>query len=315
MKASQINENYKVVFCIGANYWKHLAVAIFSVVEHTKSLDIFVFYESDNKLWRSKILRLVERAKCHISFVPFDSRLVNGLKKCEGHIGPSTYYRLFIPELLDSNIDKILYLDSDILLRGSVCGLFEVPLNGKIIAARPVYWIDARRELNIRLKRSNDSPYFNAGIMIIDLIRWRNEHITERTVSFIQRYPEQITHPDQCALNHVIGCSFEFLSPMWNVTMAYWETTVSSKIAHINYADLVEARENPMIIHFNGPSKPWHWANRHPWKSSYVGIRRCVQKLPYVSDDLGSAFVTYLERNATRAIGFFRKVARYLFRK
>ncbi len=285
----------KVFLCICEDYWQHAAVAIFSVVKYVESLEIFLFYEKDNVRWRRKIEALVKEANCNITFIAFDIKLVDGLKDCS-YLGPAAYYRLFVPELINVKDDQILYLDSDVLVRGSVRTLLGTALNGNVVAARPVYWTDQWKKLCVSLKRSEDIPYFNSGVMVIDLLKWRQENITEKTISFIREHPDRIRFADQCALNYVVGPSFKFLSPEWNVTMAYWQTKPTSDLDFAEYEDIVAAKNNPLLVHYNGPSKPWHLSNTHPWKNAYISIRRRLQKTPYLSDDFGSACLSRVKK-------------------
>lgn len=299
----------KIVFCIGANYWSHLAVTILSMVQYSKMLDIAVFHEADNPRWRSRISAFVTKANSRISFFAFETELLGGLKEC-GYLSLSAYYRLFTPHLIESDINRILYLDSDLILRSSVDELLALDLEGNVLAARPAYETEQIINFAKGLKRSPDIPYFNSGVMIIDVAKWREERITEKAIAFAKGSPDQIQFADQCALNHVIGGQFTFLLPAWNVGLSFWDITAAPPPRFVEYSEIVASRSDPKIVHYNGRSKPWHYHDNHPWKHLYVGLRRRLEPLPYVSDDTVQAVLSDIRMAGRRAMRLLKSVAR-----
>lgn len=287
-------KSVKIVFSIAGNFWPHTAVAIKSIIQNDSNLEFVVFYDKDNKKWREKISKQVKKTSNQIQFFKFEKKLVEDIKDT-GKLGKSVYYRLFIPELLD-DCDRIIHFDSDIIVKKSIRDLIEFDLKGKVLAATPVFGFPIQKEVSAKLGFPFERPYFNAGIMVIDIPRWKNEQIAKRTIEFIQSNPEKLSYAEQCALNHVIGGNFEHLSPKWNLFRTPWEIKSGNPILHISFDELEDARKNPCLIHFVGPSKPWHFANNNPWKKDYCSIRQRFHFFPYISDDLISGILALIRK-------------------
>jgi lipopolysaccharide biosynthesis glycosyltransferase len=170
----------------------------------------------------------------------------------------------------------------------------EYDLKGKVLAATPNFGVPFQKEVATKLGFPIERPYFNAGIMVIDISRWKNEKIADRTIEFLQSNPEKLTYAEQCALNYVIAGDFAHLPPKWNLTRSPWEIKADQQILHIAFEEMDAARKNPSLIHFVGPSKPWHFANKNPWKKDYCAIRQRFHFSPYIADDLISGILALI---------------------
>lgn len=113
-----------------------------------------------------------------IEFYPLEEELLKAVPSMDGRITRATFYRLFLADLLPDTIEKVLYLDGDIVVRQSLCDLWNVDLTGYAIAAIP----DAAGINNIewyaRLGYPPDLGYFNAGVLLINLEYWRQNQVT-----------------------------------------------------------------------------------------------------------------------------------------
>lgn len=274
----------KIVFSIAGNFWPHLAVAVASITERDTDCDFVVFYEQMDIRWQRLIEREVIRSNNRIEFLPFDLSLLNGIEDT-GKLGMSVYYRLFIPEIL-AGVDRVIHLDSDILVRKSIKTLINWDLQGKVLAATPNYEYPLQQEVTTKLQWPLDRPYFNAGIQVIDTKLWKECQVARNTLDFLKTQKHKLSYAEQCALNFVIDGNFAQLPPDWNLSRTWWEPKEGHRVLHITFDDLLKAREDPSLVHFIGPSKPWHFSNQNPWKRDYLRIRRKFHRLPYFADDV-----------------------------
>ena len=191
----------------------------------------------------------------------------------EGDI--TVYYRVFLGEALPESVERVLFLDADLLIEGDLAELWRLPFDGYVVqAVNDAY---ARRLHLSRLSRiefaegvrfTNESPYFNAGVMLIDLARWREENVGRRAAEFLWKYGERFSARDQDALNCALAGLWKRLPPAWNFQELpgrpdYWEAGGASA------EQVREAFRSPAIIHFIG-WKPWsrYWrpvAHRRWW--------------------------------------------------
>jgi|GEM_PF-2404316 len=169
----------------------------------------------------------------------------------QNHFLSITSMRLFVPDIL-VRYRRILYLDSDIRVEGSLAPLFTLDLAGAPIAAVDDYtlpflpYAKASKNDRIRVRRhalghSADQPYFNAGVMLIDAETWRSEQTTAAALTLLERLGA-VNANDQEMLNVLFRGRWAALSPRWNFTF---------------FHDLgFEEALQPVVYHYAG-AKPW----------------------------------------------------------
>jgi lipopolysaccharide biosynthesis glycosyltransferase len=309
----------KIVFSIAGNFWTHLAVAISSITERDTDCDFVVFYEQEDNRWQLLIEKMVVRSNNRIEFRPFNLSLLNGIEDT-GKLGMSVYYRLFIPEIL-ADCNRVVHLDSDILVRKSIKTLCNWDLQGKSLAATPNFEYPLQVEVTSKLSWPLERPYFNAGIQVIDTKLWRERNVAHKALEFLKTQKHKLSYAEQCALNFVLNGDFSQLPPEWNLSRTWWEPKRGQKILHIPFEALEKAREDPSLVHFIGPSKPWHFSNQNPWKSDYLRIRNQFHFFPYFADDVFTAvpalikeqFFSLPKRAFLKVNSIIRKASNVLF--
>ena len=160
----------------------------------------------------------------------------------------ATYFRLLIPQELPETVTRVLYLDTDIVVRRGIADLWGMDLDGHSVAAcqdlvvQRVDRIARYQEGGLAL----GAAYFNAGVLLIDLARWRAEKTSERVVENIGTNGHRYPLLDQDGLNAVLAEKWKPLPMQWNVQ-------VGSKTRGHQPLPAEEAG----IVHFTGKAKPW----------------------------------------------------------
>jgi lipopolysaccharide biosynthesis glycosyltransferase len=171
-------------------------------------------------------------------------------------------------ELLPPEIRRVLYLDCDVIVRGDLSELWNVNLSGKTVAAvREV----TDYTWHSRLGLPAGAPYFNNGVMLIDLDRWRKLNIGRRSLDFAREHPDRVQWWDQCALNLNLYDDWIPLDAKWNfqtMEVAFWDHGMM-RFKRIDS----RTRDAITITHFTTESKPWQYLNYHPLKGEYVSYR------------------------------------------
>jgi lipopolysaccharide biosynthesis glycosyltransferase len=196
-------------------------------------------------------------------------------------VSKATCFRLLLPDLLPLGTERVIYLDCDTIVCGSLQELWATPFaEGQLVAAvHDAYapWAGAPggtawRDLNLL----PSTPYFNAGVMVIPVQRWRRENIGPRAVSLMNE--RELIYMDQCALNALIRGAWYALEPKWNLQSPHvngWHFgwVLSGEAA------MQEALESPIIVHYSsGDAKPWRTAKHglsHKW---YEALDRTAWK-------------------------------------
>jgi lipopolysaccharide biosynthesis glycosyltransferase len=166
------------------------------------------------------------------------------------------WYRVLLPDLLPDE-QRVLYLDSDLLVLDSLEELWETPAGDHALAAVTNCFPDAEagRRYCAGLGLES-SAYFNSGVMLLNLETLRESQSVERIVRFARAHPELIL-PEQDAANAVLGEMRKPLSPRWNL-MTGLLSGEDLADAYPGF-DLEAARLRPAIRHFEGAlNKPWN---------------------------------------------------------
>lgn len=165
------------------------------------------------------------------------------------------YARLVIDRLLPPDVRRILYLDCDMLVRDAIETLYEIDMRGFPVAAvRDTIgaFITGGRDLNANRDIFDAAdPYFNAGLLLIDVALWRAADIPARLEQALSEGIMQRIYYDQDLLNLVFKNDWLALPPRWN--------TIDARLAHEGL--------DPAILHYTGQAKPW---------ALTAGIRRSV---------------------------------------
>lgn len=165
-----------------------------------------------------------------------------------GHLPPSTYYRLWLPDMLCDRYDRVLYLDADMFVEGGdLSALFTVEMWGRPVAAvRDVQqWLRPNKHLrDFRLAGKAPAPYFNGGFELFDTKKYRADNVLAAAMEYALARPEALIRQDQSLLNIILYRNWAELSPLWN-----WQW--ASKRPLFGIAEPI------CISHFAGSVKPW----------------------------------------------------------
>jgi lipopolysaccharide biosynthesis glycosyltransferase len=253
-------------------YLEHTAALIASALEHRDGLDLHVHYLHEPSLPAHDgglLEQMVSAGGAALSLVPVTPERIADLPGIN-HLTPATWYRVFVPELLP-DLDRVLYVDADAIVMDSLRPLWETDLRDATVAAvTNVFepWnLDYERSLNL------PRPYFNAGILLMDLERMRAGDVVRRVLEYAMANLDRLPWGDQCPLNVVLSDSRHDLHPRWNCmnSVVYFER--AAEVLGPQAVD--EARRSPGIRHFEGPSinKPWHYMCEWDGRDEYFRFR------------------------------------------
>lgn len=221
------------------NYAKYAAVVIASILENAKKEDLLSFYILDGNISqesKDKILSLKSIKDCNIEFITVNEKDFEDYKKIPNHsyISISTYYRLKLATLLP-NISKIIYLDCDVIVCGSLSDLFNLDLGDNIFGG----------VLDIDFHSKKNTKYVNAGVLLMDLDKVRQHNIENQFIEYTKNNWENIQLGDQGVINDVLQDKILNISEDYNVQSESFIRRSNMTIT-------------PKIIHFVGAKKPWH---------------------------------------------------------
>ncbi|MFH0770373.1 MAG: glycosyltransferase family 8 protein [Candidatus Peregrinibacteria bacterium] len=267
-----------IVFAANENHAIGLAVTVRSLLEHWNPSQPLTLRILDAGLHPETVKQLMASWKfpsVSIAFQPVDLHPVAHLKLTRG-MQAVTYSRLLLPGIFP-DVHRTLYLDSDLLIRTDVTPLWETDLGGKPMGAvqdtgcpvvsSPSIGLHNYRELGL----DPGLPYCNAGVLLLDLERWRKDAISERIIRYVVTHPHDIQWWDQDGLNAVLAGQWQLLDRRWNVTAQAIELMGWHPPAH-EHAHIQCLNEEAKIIHFLGRYKPWKEGSRHPKTAEFFDV-------------------------------------------
>lgn len=188
-----------------------------------------------------------------------------GLRAATG-LKPATWGRLFAADILAERLQKAIYMDVDMLVASDLTPVWRAQLAGRPIAAvtspgNPQVCCPLAGLGAIWKQCGLDprTPYFQAGLLVIDLVAWKNRAISARVAEACDRFGHSFTAGDQDALNCVLAGDFAALPMRWNQTHLLREPRVWA-YSFFPVEDVDEARLRPGVVHFTGIDKPW-WSS------------------------------------------------------
>lgn len=183
------------------------------------------------------------------------------------YINIATYFRILLPTILPKDLDKVLYLDGDMIVVDSLNYLWEQNIENYGAAVVPCIHYGNPNEFK-RLGLDKTEGYFNAGFMFINLKYWREHDIQNATLKYIQDYPDRCKKHDQDALNYTLSDKLLYLSTRFNHQRIFYEKDF--KYSDKLIKDVEESKMSPVIIHYCDLEKPWHKECFHPLKEVWM---------------------------------------------
>jgi lipopolysaccharide biosynthesis glycosyltransferase len=218
------------------------------------------------------LARMVEREDGTISFRAVPDEWCAGLPTT-GFTGKATWYRAFVAELLPE-LERILFLDADLIAADSLAPLWETDIAGHYLAAVTNVFQENHIVRAAELGLAAPQDYFNAGVMLLNLALIRSDRRTEAIREYGKWNAGRLTFRDQDALNVVLGPRRLPLHPRWNCMNALLAFPWSAYV--FGHEDVERARREVAIRHFEGPAenKPWHFLCRAEMRDLYFEHRR-----------------------------------------
>jgi lipopolysaccharide biosynthesis glycosyltransferase len=253
-EANRLSEE-TIVLVAGADekFALGLAIALSSALRNldaTRKAHAFVFDGGFNPTTRERIHSCLVRARsdAEITFVsPELGRLTSYNHHGYTH---AAFLRLLIPEVVPDKYRLVLYLDSDIVVMDDIAKMFSLPDEGKAFWAAPddgTVSYDYTPDPAVFAGVPKDIEYFNTGVMLIDLARWKARKLSEKAFALLDTSSEQLIVADQDALNVVGFTERSDLPKRWNFQVRGPEALST-----------LEDPRPPGIVHFIGP-KPWEF--------------------------------------------------------
>lgn len=258
-----------IVMGVDARYSEVLSVALASVVRHRVDGDryrIWILAAAEASGAAAEWRRIGESQGAVVQMLLVDRGLLLGVP-VSGHISEASYFRVLAPALLPGEVGRYIYLDCDVVVETALGKLYREDLEGRVIGAVGDVLIRWNRLPGVR----RGTPYFNAGVMVVDRIAWERAGLGEVALRRLRERPEVLKFHDQDLLNWVVEGNWKQMDARWNQQSAMWEIG-RNQLARV-HPDPEALLNAPHVIHFSGFSKPWEYSCDHPLRDRYRDCR------------------------------------------
>ena len=256
-------EKLSIVCATDDNYAPYCGIMLTSVLENNKDRVVSAYVLVDKPLQakqRKRFRKLSDKYGAEIVFIMVDKSFfekfplkgdINNIK----HWSIVTYYRLYAEDLLPKNVNKVLYLDCDIIVNKSIGSLFDMDWKDYAVGAVPDMCTEWQ-EYYDRLRYDRSDGYFNAGVLFMNLDYWRSHDIGKKCVDYLASHYDRIFNNDQDVLNVVTRDCKKNLPVSYNyqmqLRMPYFFKTFREEMK-----EDVLGTKTPHIIHYAAELKPW----------------------------------------------------------
>ena len=180
------------------------------------------------------------------------------------------YARLLLSSMLP-DLDKVIYLDCDLVVNGDLKDLWDFDVNGVAVAMAPDHLYKDATTLE-RLKMTN-GEYLNSGVIVMNLEYWRKHNVQNRVLTFIEENGKQLIYFDQDALNVTLQNERRKLPIKYDCTPYHLLRNLDNFPSEI-HEEIRKARIAPTIFHYMGPTKPWSLGSYVPGKELFKKYQR-----------------------------------------
>lgn len=252
-------DTINLLVTLDENYIKYLKVMLSSLIHSNpeKFFDVYFLYSSINDKSFDEVRRIL-MDKGNVIPVKADEIALDKAPVTDRY-PQEMYYRIFAARYLPETLKRVLYLDPDIVVIGSIDELYHTPL-GKNYFAAATHVGKILHVLNeARLNLDEQDPYINSGVMLMNLEILRKEQDFNAVYDYIEEKKDVLFLPDQDVISGLYGSKIIKLNPsIYNMTERLF-----AKQFLVQKDALSWVRENTRIIHYIGKNKPW--------KSNYTG--------------------------------------------
>lgn len=274
--ANNNSDTVTVVCASDDNYAMPLSVTACSILKNLPSdqnLNLYVLDGGIQTKNLDKIRRSLDSSRCKLTFFNTKDRFKE--VPTTDHFTEAIFHRLLIPELLPTNLQKVIYLDCDLLVLTDISELWNIEIGDYHLLAVQDFLITTISKgvvgyQDLQIPATN--KYFNSGVLVFNLHKWREDNTSSKVIEYVTKPRNYKIFGDQEALNAVLWDKWGELYPKWNrqfKSSSLEDQVLINSLEEIyGEASSEDIVNNPHIIHFIQDTKPWQYY-KHPRKNLF----------------------------------------------
>jgi lipopolysaccharide biosynthesis glycosyltransferase len=256
-----------ISLCFDKNYMPMGLAVMRSIIDVHSNMEIKFFLIVDMDQGSIEALKLeIQELSVEFEVATVDPALFSNLTT-KGHITRAAFMRLELGRTFP-NLDKLLYLDSDLIVTDSLWGIWNTDLSVNPLAAVK----NAGKDGTKRLGLSASHQYFNSGVMLLDMKYFRENNVRESAYLWLEENNSSRAFHDQDALNVIYESKVTILPMRYNL-QAFWYRFFLSAEANLQN-EIIAEHKIRHILHFSSGRKPWQKGDMHPFKKQFLNFYR-----------------------------------------
>ncbi len=256
------------------NYLAPSAAMVRSAMEHVsdRRVELYVLTKDVTAEERRRLLASWPFENLRVHWLETDDTRLAGLPRT-GWRDAGPYRKLLMDTALPRSVSRVVWLDSDVIVLRDLYGLWATPLDGKPLGGvqdltvphlRSPRGLRPYRQLGL----NGAEPYFNTGVLVIDLDWWRAHRVSVRVLQHSRRFSQELFYYEQDGLNAVLAKKWKPLDPRWNVIECVAGRPFF-RPRHLTGQQYRRLLADPWIIHYAGRWKPWTHPSSRPWRQLF----------------------------------------------
>lgn len=246
-----------IAFAFDNNYLQQAFTLVESIVSTTNNCFFHCIIDenvAENEI--SRLQRYIEQREHAFQRYSVEAKTVAHFVR-SGTWSHAVYYKLYFPLLVEEHISRLLYIDTDTLVLNDLSPLYNTNLSEFALGAVYDCYVKTQEKIGI----TNPGQYFNSGMLLFDLPKWKKAQYSERAIAYLNDHPEHILFVDQCALNAVVQGDYLQLNPKNNFLFSYLSPEISR-------SEMEQLKKEVILVHFT-LDRPWFTMCKNYFRSEY----------------------------------------------
>ncbi len=266
-----------VVYASDDNFARHIATSIYSLFDNNRgeeTLDVYILCPQLKAEVYKGLDKIADEFGRKITYLHIGNlRERFPFEVDTGGFNINNLSRLFMCSFLPESVDRVFYIDGDTVVTDSLKYMEEMDLGDDLVAMA----MEPSVGMNIKsgIDFSESDPYYNAGVLVIDLKRWREEEIERKLLEYYRDKGGNLFACDQDVINGTLKGRVKLLPPRYNWFSNYkyfrYSALVKKTPAYgaVSKKEFNDTKKAPAITHFLGDERPWKRGNLNPYRKVY----------------------------------------------
>lgn len=276
-------EQMNLMIAVNRNYIPVCKTMLFSFFQYHKKRDVSVFI-LNSTLKNDEVLELVNYIQilgATPTVIEVNGEFFKNMPLSLERFSVEIYFRILAQDLLPKHIDRVLWLDSDMIITGNIEDFYDQNFdNNMLVVCRDFgYQTDLVKKIKLSLDLKSEHDYFNSGVILFDLKTIREKITFDKLYNIMHRYENELIYPDQDLLNNIYQGKVKYAN----------EVEYNYQVNNTYDVDINKL--NIKILHYAGDKKPWDVKRARPICKYYW---RCQFKMKNYKDYLKFYLLYYI---------------------